>query len=116
MEESELNERLSVYREMLYGQWLKISNNKRTIKDYDIYIDYLRKSLNTSLKILIGFERVAGSKDLFDRTIDKIIEERGRDFYEGTVNGIQINEIKPLYAFNLFIDKMDSSIEPSIVC
>ena len=113
--EKDLEEKLSMYKDTLFGHYCKITNNKNSINNYDEYKKYLRDSLNVSLRILIGNDRIHTARDIFEDSINKIIELEGENFFEGRKNAIKVSKSE-IYEYILETDFIDDTVKASIVC
>lgn len=117
MNNKEIEEKLKMYKEPLYGKWCRISNNKETINKLEDYIEYLRNSLDTPLKILIGNDSIEKNSEDFIKAKEALIKYKGEQFYEGTLNAFKVIE-DPEESGNylLIADYIDDNIEADIIC
>lgn len=113
--EKDLEQKLSAYKDTLFDHYCKITNNKNSIRNYDEYKKYLRDSLNVSLRILIGNDRLHTARKSFEDTVNEIIELEGKNFFECKKNAIKVSESE-MYGYKLETDLIDNTVEASIVC
>ena len=112
----DLEEKLSLYKDSIYNEWCRITNNKNTIEKYEEYIKYLRESLNTSLRILVGNDKIQKSLSKFNYALEEIINLKGNKFHDGVLNAIKVIEGDNPDDYIIVADYIDDNVEAALVC
>lgn len=117
MDKNDIEEKLKLYKEPLYGRWCRISNNKNTISELKDYIEYLEESIYVPMRILVGNDSFEKNKEYFIKAKESLIKDKSEQFYEGSLNAFKIIE-DPIKEgkFLIIADYIDNNIECDIIC